>query len=266
MCEKLVPYTLASGSNDGATACSSSLKTSKKFFGPHRLFIGPEAYYSKRTKEGGSHQNGWLYGGHGTFERRKHGGFYYAVDGYYATGEMKGKTAAGRTLKSEITDQEIEGRLGYSLCLKRLKKMNLIPYGVYGKFHCTNDFKKPSPLPYTFHDRYEYAGGGLDISFFPKPCLECGLNFIAKYMLDGKCKIKNDPENDAITLLIENKMQYEVDLVFRYYTCWKNKNIHAIFAPFFRYRHFGGRMNWPFDYIDTEFENYGARFLLNIFF
>lgn len=246
-----------------AAAECLNLETIKR---QHRLFIGPEVYYSKRTKEGGAHQDGWLYGGHGTFERRKHGGLYYAIDGYYATGDMKGKTAAGKTLKSEITDREIEGRLGYSLCIKSWKKLNIIPYGTYGDFYCTNDFKKPSPLPCTYHEHYQYAGGGLDVSFFPAPCLECGVNAAAKYMLNGKCKIKDDPDYDDLNLIIESKLQYEIDLNFRYFTVWKNKPINALFTPFYRYRHFGGRMNWPFDYIDTKFKNYGARILLNIIF
>jgi hypothetical protein len=234
--------------------------------GPHRLFIGPEFYYAQRTREGGSKQTGWLYGGHATFERRKHCGLYYAIDAYYAIGNLKGKTASGSTLKSEICEREIEGRLGYSLTFNKTKKYTLIPYCGYGDFYSSNDFKRPSPIIYEDQIRFQYGVAGFDASFFPSQYLECGINFNAKYMIEGKCKVKDDPDFDDINQIIESKIQYEVDLPFRYYTCWKNRRIVAIIAPFYRFQHYGGRMNWPFDFIDTKFSIYGAKLQVNVIF
>jgi hypothetical protein len=234
--------------------------------GPHRLFIGPEVYFTKRDKEGGSKQDGWMYGGEVRYERRPYGGFYWCLEGYLATGEINGKTASDRKLKSDLTDREIEGLLGYSFCLKSLKRLTIIPFGGYGYFDCKNDFKKPSPITCKYCDHFQYAVAGLEASFFPKTCLECGVKLKIEFMMEGKSEVRNDPEFDQVTLLIENENQWVIELPFRYYSCWKNKKIAAIFSPFYRCRHFGGRMNWPFDYIDTKFHNYGASFLLNIIF
>jgi len=234
--------------------------------GPHRLYIGPEFYHAKRTKDSGSKQTGWLWGGRGLYERRRHAGFYWAADAYYACGEISGKTASGSSLLSKLRDSEIEGRLGYAFCVKKDAKLTMIPYGGYGYFYSKNAFKKPSPLPYDLDICFEYGLLGAEASFFPFPCLECGLNFKAKYMLEGKSKVKDDPDFDNFTQEIESQIQYEADLPFRYYSCLCNKQFIAVFAPFYRYRHFGGKVNWPFDFIDTKYSIYGARLLISIFF
>ena len=79
----------------------------------HRLDVGPEIYYLKRKKEGGSYQSGVLYGGRATFERNKVPGIYYALDAYAAYGRINGKTSSGKKLKSKILDSEFQGFLGY---------------------------------------------------------------------------------------------------------------------------------------------------------
>lgn len=234
--------------------------------GPHRVFLGPELYHTKRTKKGGSEQTGWLFGGHGNYERKRHNYLYWSLDGYYAYGELNGETPSGKTLKSDITDRQIEGRLGYAFCLKNWKKFTLIPYGGYGYFDSRNDFKKPSPRQCEYFNHFYYGAAGFEASFYPFPCFEFGINFKASFMNEGKCKLKGDPDSGDVTLLIENKTQYEVDLPLRYYACWCDRNIVAIFSPFYRFRHYGGRVNWPYDFIDTKFQIYGAKILLNIVF
>lgn len=234
--------------------------------GPHFLFVGPEVYYAKRTKEGGSRQSGWLYGGHATYERRKPRSLYFCLDGYYASGDLNGATSSSRTLKSTLTDKEIEGRIGYAFCWDLWRRVTWIPYGGYGFFQGANHFKKPSPIVCNYRNSLEYACAGLDVSWRTHSCWEWGCDFTAKFVLEGKCKITRDPDYDTVHLMIENEMQYEFDLPIRYHTCWNKKNLTFQFTPFYRYRHYGGRMNWPFDFLDTQFQMYGARLMLNVIF
>ena len=37
-------------------------------------------------------------------------------------------------------------------------------------------------------------------------------------------------------------------------------------TPFYRFRHFGGRPNFPFDYIDTKFQLYGVQATVGLSF
>jgi len=234
--------------------------------GPHRIYLGPDSFHLKRTKKGGAKQKGWLNGVYGAYERRPHGGVYTIFDGYYAQGSLKGETAAGNTLKSKMTDKKIEGRLGYSFCIQSWKKLTLIPYGGYGYSNCKNAFKAPSPLTNTYTEYFNYASAGFEISFSPCNALECGLNFNTDFMIEGKSKIEDDVDDETFRLLIENKNQYEIDLLFRYYTHYNEKAFTIIASPFYQQRHYGGMKNFPFDFIDTKFQIFGIRLLINLCF
>lgn len=220
--------------------------------------IGPEFYYAQRKKDGGTKQTGWLYGGRALYERRVPCGFYWAVDGYYAYGKLHGKGSSGSKLKSELTEKEIEGRLGYSFSLNPCKNITITPFGTYGYYCNKNKFVDPSPLEVTYHDSYQYGGGGISLSLPLTRCFTAELIFNAKYMFQAKSIVKDDPEYDDIKLIIENKMQYEASLPLRYATCLKGWKITIECAPFYRFRHFGERPNYPFDFIETKFQNYGV--------
>lgn len=234
--------------------------------GCHNLFLGPEVYHSKRTKEGGSHQTGWLVGGRVLYERRAPCKLYWAFEGAYAYGTITGKTGAGKKLKSHLTDGEIEGHLGYTFCFPKICRVTLTPYGGYGLFTSINDFVSPSPLHCKYFDNFQYALAGIDAYIPLGACLQAGVNFKAKFMTKGRSTVTEDDDYDDITLLMSNKTQYEVELPIRYKTCWKHCKIMMDIAPFARWRHFGGRVNFPFDFIDTKFRIYGARALVEICF
>lgn len=229
---------------------------------PQIVYLGPEVYYLKRTKEGGSKQDGWMFGGRVLYERRKSCGFYWAVNGLYAYGNINGKTSSGRILKSTLTEAEIEGRLGYTFCFKFCSSFSFTPYGGYGRYYCKNDFKHPSPLTCTYRDSFDYGIGGFIATKRFNPNFETSLDFSFKQMFTGKSSISHDPEYGHVCLKIRNEIQYEVAVPVIYTTCWKNRVLKLYAAPFYRYRHFGGLLNFPFDFIDTEFRSYGLRFMV----
>jgi hypothetical protein len=234
--------------------------------GPHFVSLGPEIYYLKRKKEGGSFQDGMLYGVHGTYERLRHCGFYWAADGYYATGCIEGETKSGKPLKSNLTDSQIEGRLGYSLCYSFCPKLRLIPYAGYGYFRSVNDFKKPSPLLLKFTDEFQYVAGGAMLIIDINPNWDAGVHYKYKYPWEPKCRVSRDPENETLTLNVGTEYQYEIEIPIRYHRCWKGRNIGITLAPFHRFTHYGAQANFPSDVIDTRFRIWGARCMLRAAF
>jgi len=234
--------------------------------GGHRLLLGPEVYYAKRTKKGGSKQTGWMYGGRLRYERLCPWSFYWAVDGLYAYGCVDGKTGSGSKIKSDLTDAQIEGRLGYTVIFQCLRNLMITLYGGYGYFHGKNCFIDPSPIELRFHNHFQYGAGGILTSVCLSDCLEAGIDFKAKSPFDAKSKVTNDPVYDSVTLNMNNKLQYEVDIPVRYTTCWCDRRIELSFVPFYRFRHYGGMPNFPFDFVDTKFHLYGGRILLDLTF
>ena len=234
--------------------------------GPHRGFIGPEIYHMKRIKKSGSQQTGWLYGGSALYERLKNQGCYWALSGYYTYGCLTGKTAPGDRLKSKLSETEIEGRLGYSFCLNQRKSLSLTPYAGYGSLYSKNQFVAPSPFVYTFHDRFHYGAVGLLSSICLTPSLETGFDFKAKFMVEGKSIVAGDPDNDKVSLLMENETHYEINIPTRYHSCWKNYDIIVSLVPFYRFRHYGGRESYPSHFVDTKFHIYGGKCIVHLCF
>ena len=223
------------------------------------VYIGPEVYHLHRSKKGGSWQSGWLYGGRSLYERRIPFGLYWALEGYYAYGHITGKSSSGRCLKSHLTESEIEGRIGASLCFKICPRVSITPYGGYGVYDNKNDFKHPSPIPCKFHDRIDYAAAGGILTLRLKPCLEASIDFKVRYMLNGKSYVSHDPDQENTNLKMNNEFQYDVAVPIIYQTCWKNRTLKIYTAPFYRFRHFGGMFNFPYDFVETKLKSYGLR-------
>lgn len=228
---------------------------------PPVFYIGPEVYYLKRKKKGGTRQDGYLGGVRAFYERRHNRGLYWAIDALYSYGSIPGKTKSGKPIKSHLTETEIEGRFGYSLCFHRYPNFSFTPYGGYGGYYCKNDFKPPSPLCCVFHDKFDFALGGFVATKRIKQNWEVSLDFQVKYMLNGCSKVTHDPIYSNSSIKIHNEVQYEGTLPIIYTTCWKQRPLKINFGPFFRYRHFGGMITFPHDFIDTRFYSYGAHLL-----
>lgn len=227
----------------------------------HLLYVGPEVYYMRRAKEGGTKQHGVLGGVRIGYDRIKRYRLYWGVEGYYAAGTLKGKSASKARIVSNVRDSEIEGRFGYTFHRKTGFCASFTPFGGYGYFYQTNNFRKSSPIPLHFRDHFQYAVAGFLSNLFINPSLSIGANFKVKFMIEGKSEVRNDPEFENTNLLMNNKEQYSLDLPINYALCFNERFFDLSVVPFFQYRHYGGRENYPFDFIDTKFWVYGARLL-----
>lgn len=227
----------------------------------NRLYLGPEIFHTKRTREGGSKQTGFLYGVHAGYDRIKRYRIYLGFDGYWAAGTLKGHSKKGIKLHSRVTDEEIEGRVGYTLQCKEGWRAYLIPFVGGGYFREINKFSH-KPLGVKFTNYFPFAMGGFIAGFFLNPRLNIGIDFKAKYMIDGKCHISNDREYDSKTLNMDSRMQYEVDLPVSYQFCTCNGRLEGSLVPFYRFRHYGGLAQFPFDFLETKFDIYGIKILL----
>lgn len=222
------------------------------------LEVGPEIYWMRRWRAGGTVQTGRIDGIRAQLERIRGNSWYAGVNILYASGDLEGHNAFDFALKSEITDFIVEGRAGYTLqgCGRNCPFFTI--FGGYGYFKETNDFHLPSPIPFKFTDTFNYIAAGFLSGINFTPLLSMGLNFEVRFMLNGQSEVTDDPLFEDITLLMNNETHYRIEVPINY--C-----LHCPFlletslVPFYEFRHFGGREGFPFDYLDTKFSLLGAR-------
>lgn len=229
---------------------------------PYLITFGPETYVFIREREGGTHQNGRIDGLRITFDRIKSYGWYIGAEYFYAGGELKGKTGRGSPLRSNLTDQIYEIRLGITFENSLKRGYFFTPFGGWGYFEEKNAFYIPSPLPCTFTDTFNYIAAGFLSGVNFNSLLSMGINFKVKFMQNGKSKVSEDPLMDDVTLLMKNELQLRLDVPFACHPCKTLLGTGFLLSPFFEYRHFGGREGFPFNFADTKFYLYGARFAL----
>lgn len=222
-----------------------------------RLLVAPEVSHAKRTREGGTEQSGWLYGIHLNYDRLKSQGLYWGFDGYYTMGSLSGKSGSGTHLKSDFTDAEAEGRLGWSFGFGVKKPILITPFINYGYIYNKNDFDNVSVV---FEDTAQYYGGGILARVCWSENTTFGVNFSYQSMFEGKSKLAEaiDPEDRGAELMMENKNFYTLEFPISY-RFPSRQSIQAWVIPFYRHRHFGGRSNFPQDFIDTKYRFYGVR-------
>jgi hypothetical protein len=229
---------------------------------PYLIAAGPETYFLIRNREGGTHQDGRIDGVRIGIDRIKCYSWYLGADYLYATGWLKGDTATGRPLRSELTDQIFEARLGFTLQQKNCGCPFIVPFGGWGYFKEVNDFYRPSPLPCKFTDTFNYVVAGFLSGINFTPLLSMGINFKLRFMQDAKSDVSDDPLFDGVTLMMKDEMHVRLDIPFAYSPCNSWLGIGFLLSPFYEYRHFGGREGFPFNFKDTKFYLYGARFAL----
>jgi len=232
--------------------------------GPHRLSIGPECAYVERKREGGTKQKGVLTGGRILYDRLKYSGIYWAAEGYWIGGRLNGHSGGGSELLSHKRDSEIEGRLGYNFRMCYLRRyIWLTPFVAGGYFEGINRFKDPSPLEVTFRNTYQYMGAGALFKIELTSCFSFGIEYKMKFPIEPRSAITDDPDFDDETLIVEEKWIYDANFPITYSRCCKKFRLEASLIPFYRFRHYGGHMNYPFDFIDTKFNLYGARLMFS---
>lgn len=232
----------------------------------HIISIEPQAYWVKRTREGGSRQTGWLGGFKADYDRISPGRLYWGGHVDWAKGSLTGKNGGGFTIKSTLTDYEAEARAGFTFHTHARCCLSFTPFVAWGLYQAKNDFKDPSPLLVIFKDSYEYAAGGFIFRFNRADCWTGGINFSAKYMLDGKSKLTDKELETSQTLSVGEKWQYEVELPVFWRTYCKCVQAHVGIVPFWKLRQFGGTENFPFDFRETKYVNWGARLEGAIYF
>lgn len=222
------------------------------------VFVGPEIYYVDRTREGGAQQDGVLYGVRAGYDHMRRYKFYWGVEGLWAKGVLRGKHAEHGPLHSDFMDANVEGRLGYTLQSKCWRCASVVPFVGLGYFWENNHYKHPSPLQLHFDNTFAYVPVGFLSQVFMTPTFSIGLNFKARILFNGKQKVSHDPENDSSTLRYGEKLQYRVELPLSYFFCWKDCRLAISLDPFYEYRHYGHSANFPFDFLETKLNLYGA--------
>lgn len=221
---------------------------------PHQFYIGSDIYHVHRNREGGTNQKGWLYGARIGYDYIKRYAIYFGCEAAYATGKLHGKSATS-TLRSNLTDAHVEGRVGYTLQQKAGWQTSFTPFIGLGYFEEINKFVHPTPIHVHFETRFCYYDLGFLSKISPLPCLDIGINFKAKLMINAENRVTHDPQFDDSKMMIKHEIQYRVDLPFTYK--W-DKRILFCLSPFYEYRHYGRQENFPFDFLETTFQIYGV--------
>lgn len=232
----------------------------------NRLLIGPEAYHVYRTRDGGNHQKGWLFGVRGIYDHIQRCGVYWAVEGSYAGGLLYGSTKPRsckkgapknkHTLQSTFNEASGEGRIGFTFQATTGLRPSFTPFIGYGYFWENNKFGGCSPLHLRFKTDYQYPTAGFLSSITLCGNWNLGLTLKVRYMIDPKCSVSNDPDYKTARLKIGNdRLQYRVELPLNYLaSCYCGFS----FIPFYEERYYGGQNGCPFDFIRTRYFNYGA--------
>jgi hypothetical protein len=234
-------------------SCMSSLSADLLFFG------GPEIYHISRWREGGTKQRGRCDGVRAGIERWQPDAIYYSADAFFSEGRLKGQTASGRSLQSELTDFILEGRVGYTFQQTTERRPFITLFGGYGYFYETNDFSYPSPIPFKFTDTFNYVVAGFLSGINLTPLLSIGINFKVRFMMNGESQVTEDPLFEEVNLVMNNETHYRVEIPVSFLLCTPWPNLEASLVPFYEFRHFGGREGFPFDFIDTKFSLVGVR-------
>lgn len=221
------------------------------------VFAGPEVYHVKRTKKTSSEQEGTLAGVRVGIDRIKRYRIYWGADYLWASGTLKG-ACNGASLKSDLTDQNIEGRIGYNFQTKHDCKASFTPYFGIGYFWETNKYKDPSPLKVHLKTTFPYLPIGFFSKIFINPVLSCGVNFKIRVLWNGNQRISNDPDHPSFKQTFDPQIQYRVEAPVSYYFKCYCLPLSLALVPFYEYRPYGHQINYPFDFIETKYQLYGA--------
>ncbi|MFN4173699.1 MAG: hypothetical protein ACK4HV_01160 [Parachlamydiaceae bacterium] len=228
----------------------------------NRLYLGPQLAYLKRTRKGGTKQDGPLYGVRVGYDRLKRYGWYLGLEGSYSHGKIRGKTGADVKIHSRFTDMWAEARGGYTFQRKHGCQAAFTPFLGAGYLTEKNNFVSPSPLHLHFKTKYPYALIGFLTSFNVNDSWNIGLMFRTFLPFDPRSIVSNDPKHDSVTQNMGERLQYRVNIPITYkFVCYEKGSLTI--EPFYEYRHYGTHVNFPFDYFKTELQWWGILFKLD---
>ena len=219
--------------------------------------IAPEVYHLERTRKGGTEQSGTLVGARFNYDHIKRYQFYWGLQGFYGSGELRGKNGSRDRIHSRLTDAMAEADLGYTLASKVYPYYSLTPFVGGGYFWETNQFHHPTPLKIKLTTRFWYGAFGFlsRMAFFNDWMI--GLNARFKALWQTKCTISHDPENDSIKQQVGDRVHYRIELPISYCKPLYCGLIRIGVMPFYESRVYGGRENYPFDFFETKYRIYG---------
>lgn len=221
-----------------------------------QFYIGPEWSRVTRKKEGGTRQDGDVWGVRFGYDRLKYWCWYWGGDFVYATGPLKGHSGNRTKIHSRLRDLSLEGRFGFTFQETGGWGISFTPYVALGYAKERIIFVNPSPIHVHFNTHFPYVAGGFLSSIYPTDWLEVGLNFKAKYPYEPKCEVSHDSENPRVNQKIDPKFHYRVELPLTLRILCGN-NFAWSFIPFYDYRNYGGHPNYPFNFIDTTLSSWG---------
>jgi hypothetical protein len=226
------------------------------------VYFGGEGYYLKRKLETGTRQEGSLYGIRLTHERVRPWSWYWAAEGHWARGHLDGHSSRHFPIRSEMTDVDVEGRLGFTL---RCCRLLLTPIVGIGYFSESNDFKPPTPLVVLVRTHVGYVPLGIVSRFYLRPRLSIGLDAKALLPFDGQAKVC-DPELGESRLNFDPRIDYAIELPIRYRLCGRARNLELLLALFWRARSYGRHCGVTHDFYETRITIGGARLQLGYYF
>jgi len=227
---------------------------------PNIIDIGPEVFYMRRMRDGGTKQIGQMDGISVDYNRLRRYRWYFGASFDYAQGRLKGHNGAQADLTSTLTNKIWEGRFGYNFQRRGARGYFIAPYGGYGYFDEINAFHEPTTV--RFKNTFNFTTAGFLSGVNLSSVFSMWINFKMRFMLNGTSKITNDPAVGDNTLLMTNEVLALVEVPLIFSPSCVRMGLEFVAAPFYEYRHFGGREGFPFDYIDTKYNLYGASFAL----
>ncbi len=234
--------------------------------GRHRVWIAPQAYHMERLRKGGTYQSGWLGGIRGCIERDVVNGFYWGVEGAWAQGPLSGHTSSGRKIKSDMTEAEVEGRIGVTLGGGSQYFATITPFVGGGYYEGANSYVSPSPLTIKATTAYEFFTAGFLSKVWYEDLFSVGFNFKVRQMNEAKEKISHDPDRSNSTMLIGDRQGWIAELPLTTELFWNGDPFELGLVPFYEKRHYGGQENHPTDFYSTKYYIYGLRLLLGAYF
>lgn len=229
----------------------------------HQFYIGSEIYHVDRKRHvlndrTPSKQHGYVYGVRAGYDRIKRCRLYWGGDVLYATGRLRGHKNEDK-LKSRFTDENIEGRLGYTFQMKSWWLPTFVPYIGIGYYRETNKLQEPSPVIFKLRVSFEYFTAGFLSQIYPSPHWVLGVNFKTRVLFNSRARISDDPNptHESATICIDNKVQYRVELPIIYRLTPGCDKFAISIVPFYENRHYGYHPDLTYDFHDTKQNFYG---------
>jgi hypothetical protein len=241
--------------------CGCYCETQEPLF--NKFAIGPVVYQVNRIRVGGSRQSGTIYGFRARYDRIKPFGIYWGAEAWFGKGTLDGKVRETFRIKSDFTDRQAEGRLGFTFQSSDCHHPAFTPYLGYGFFEEVSKYRPPTAISLRFSNEYDYLAVGFLSSIEINDWLQVGINFKGRLMWEGgHCRVSDDPDFPDENLLIGNRFNYRLEFPVLYQDCGECQRFGFGVVPFFEYRHYGGKENYPHDFFDTRLRIYGAIFEL----